>query len=65
LARPGRRRGPDSTWEVSALQDTLVKKLIEVKKISSQQVAEAQKIAKSNGGNLALSLVRLGALSEQ
>jgi type IV pilus assembly protein PilB len=51
--------------EVSALQDTLVKKLIEVKKISSQQVAEAQKIAKSNGGNLALSLVRLGALSEQ
>jgi type IV pilus assembly protein PilB len=47
-----------------SLQDTLAKKLIETKKISSQQVAEAQKIAKGNGGNLALSLVRLGALSE-
>jgi len=46
------------------LQDTLANRLIETKKISSQQVAEAQKLAKGNGGNLALSLVRLGALSE-
>ena len=46
------------------MQDTFAKSLIETKKISSQQVAEAQKIAKGNGGNLALSLVRLGALSE-
>ncbi|MDZ4804582.1 MAG: type IV-A pilus assembly ATPase PilB [Candidatus Eisenbacteria bacterium] len=46
------------------MQDTLAKTLIETKKISSQQVAEAQKLAKGNGGNLALSLVRLGALSE-
>jgi len=47
------------------LQDTLTKKLIETRKITTQQVNEAQKVAKSNGGNLALALVRLGALSEQ
>jgi type IV pilus assembly protein PilB len=47
------------------LQDTLTKKLIESRKISTQQVTEAQKLAKANGGNVALSLVRLGALSEQ
>jgi type IV pilus assembly protein PilB len=44
--------------------DALTKKLIETHNISIQQVTEAQKLARANGGNVALSLVRLGAVSE-
>ena len=46
------------------MQDTLTKRLIELKSISTQQVSEAQKLARQNGGNLALALVRLGAVSD-
>src|SRR5512140_4029424 len=56
---------PAGTLGRSRLQDALTKKLIENLKIGTQQVIEAQKLAKANGGNVALSLVRLGAVSEK
>lgn len=46
------------------MHDTLTKRLIEHKSISSQQVAEAQKLARNHGGNVALALVKMGAINE-
>jgi type IV pilus assembly protein PilB len=41
----------------------LNQRLIEAKKISKQQVADAERLVKSNGGSLGVSLVKSGALT--
>ena len=46
------------------MQDMLNQRLIEAKKISKQQVAEAERLAKSNGGSLGVNLVKMGVLTE-
>ena len=45
------------------MQDMLNQRLIEAKKISKQQVADAERLVKSNGGSLGVSLVKSGALT--
>ncbi len=45
------------------MQDMLNQRLIEAKKISKQQVADAERLVKSNGGSLGVNLVKAGALS--
>jgi len=47
------------------VQDTLIQRLIQEKKITQQQIADATRLQKTNGGSLSNSLVKLGALSEE
>lgn len=47
------------------MQDDLIRKLIEAKGITKQQLADAEKVQKQNGGALTSALVRAGAVSEQ
>ncbi len=46
------------------MQDTLNQRLIETKKISKQHLNDAERLAKSGGGSLAVNLVKVGALSQ-
>ncbi len=46
------------------MQDTLNQRLIETKKIAKNHVTDAERLAKSNGGSVAVNLVKVGAISQ-
>ena len=48
----------------ASLQDTLNQRLIEAKKITKQQVVDAERLSKSAGTSLAASLVKSGVLTQ-
>ena len=46
------------------MQDTLIQRLVKSKKITEKQVTDATKLQETNGGSLATSLIKLGAIAE-
>ena len=46
------------------MQDTLVQRLVQEKKVTDKQVSDATKMQEANGGSLTSNLIKLGAIAE-
>ncbi len=52
-------------YSEAGVQDTLTQRLIERKNITKQQIADAERLQKADGGTVAQHLVRLGAVTDE
>ena len=47
------------------MQDTVVQRLLELKLVNEQQIADAERLQKTGGGSISSNLVKLGAIAEK